>query len=160
LAKTRTIQNEQNPPLDFPDRSFDFVYGYSVFTHTSEVATLDWLHELRRVMLPGSLLAFTTNGSFWIEAVSKLAHKRERMKLSVDELAEAKARVECGEFVSNPHRDRTDGYGLVFTSLQRIAASWVGSEFELVEQIPGSAQNSQDTSVFRALPIAGDVRPA
>jgi SAM-dependent methyltransferase len=150
LLETSTIQNQRNPPLDYPDGYFDFVYAYSVFTHTSEAATREWIHELRRVLIPGSLLAFTTNGSHWIDSVSKLAPVLKRMNLSVEELADAKSRVEQGEFVSHVYSGSPDGYGLALTSLGRIADSWVSSEFELVDQIPGGANHSQDMSVFRA----------
>jgi SAM-dependent methyltransferase len=46
------------PHLPFPDASFDFIYGISVFTHIKYLWDA-WLLELRRVLKPGGLLVQT-----------------------------------------------------------------------------------------------------
>ena len=43
-----------DPPTPFPDNSFDFVYGHSVFTHLREIDQFKWLGELHRIMKPGA----------------------------------------------------------------------------------------------------------
>ncbi|HEX2390830.1 MAG TPA: class I SAM-dependent methyltransferase, partial [Casimicrobiaceae bacterium] len=48
--------SQLTPPLPFPDRAFDLVYGISVFTHLREPMQLRWLVELARVTSPGALL--------------------------------------------------------------------------------------------------------
>lgn len=50
------------PPLPWPDRSFDLVYGWSVFTHLDERYQDAWLAELRRVLEPGGVALLTVNG--------------------------------------------------------------------------------------------------
>ena len=42
------------PPLAFEDRSFDVIYGISVFTHLTESVQFAWLKELRRLVDRGS----------------------------------------------------------------------------------------------------------
>ncbi len=48
------------PPVPFAEEMFDIIYLYSVFTHLSEAAHLEWLDEFRRILKPGGLLIATT----------------------------------------------------------------------------------------------------
>jgi SAM-dependent methyltransferase len=50
------------PPLPYPDRSFDFVYAFSVFTHLSIELARKWVAELERTVRPGGLVWFTIHG--------------------------------------------------------------------------------------------------
>ncbi len=47
------------PPLDLPDASIDFVYGFSVLTHLSAPMQAAWFAELGRILKPGALAALT-----------------------------------------------------------------------------------------------------
>jgi SAM-dependent methyltransferase len=49
-----------DPPLDFPDLSFDVVLAISIFTHFDEAKQLAWLAEIRRILRPGGVLVATT----------------------------------------------------------------------------------------------------
>jgi len=49
-----------DPPLDFPDASFDAVLAVSVFTHFDESQQDAWLAEIRRILRPGGMLVATT----------------------------------------------------------------------------------------------------
>lgn len=51
--------NSPYPPLCYSDSSFDIIYAYSVFTHLSEAAHLQWLQELHRLIKPGGLVFLT-----------------------------------------------------------------------------------------------------
>src|SRR6266404_5120117 len=57
--------NELEPPLKYADKSLDFVYALSVFTHLTESLQLLWMKELERVLRPGGYLLITTAGSFY-----------------------------------------------------------------------------------------------
>jgi SAM-dependent methyltransferase len=48
--------NQEAPPLNRPDETFDLVYAVSVFTHITDDWAA-WLRELHRVLRPGGLLA-------------------------------------------------------------------------------------------------------
>jgi len=64
------------PPLPFGPASFDMVYALSVFTHLSGEAHPQWLHELHRILRPGGLLLFTTQGEAFLDKLS--AKEKER----------------------------------------------------------------------------------
>jgi SAM-dependent methyltransferase len=51
------------PPLPYPDGSFDFVYAFSVFTHLSIGLARKWIDELERIVTPGGLAWFTIHGA-------------------------------------------------------------------------------------------------
>ena len=54
--------NELSPPLPYEAESFDFIYGISIFTHLTTELALEWMQELRRVLVPGGRVFFTTHG--------------------------------------------------------------------------------------------------
>ena len=51
------------PPLDFPDKSFDLIYGISVFTHLDQEFETAWMMELRRLLRPGGVLLLSFHGA-------------------------------------------------------------------------------------------------
>jgi SAM-dependent methyltransferase len=62
LSFATFTQNRLQGNLEYPDRSFDFIYAWSVFTHLTEHQSIFWIDELRRVLRPGGYLYFTTHG--------------------------------------------------------------------------------------------------
>jgi SAM-dependent methyltransferase len=61
----KTILNNANPHLPFPDGYFDVITAFSVFTHIDHFEDA-WLLELRRITRPGGLLYLTIqNDSMW-----------------------------------------------------------------------------------------------
>ena len=57
----RVVENEADPPLPFPDASFDLVFALSVFSHLTDTWSA-WLVELHRVLVDGGLLVATFHG--------------------------------------------------------------------------------------------------
>lgn len=49
-------QNRSEPPLPFPDETFDFVYALSVFTHQRPELQRPWMAELERITRSGGFL--------------------------------------------------------------------------------------------------------
>jgi len=62
LVHWRIAVEKTQPPLPFPDNSFDLIYAVSVFTHLSEEHQRTWLPELRRVLRPGGRLLLVDIG--------------------------------------------------------------------------------------------------
>ena len=54
--------NDSLPPLSIREPKFDLVYAISVFSHLNETYTRAWLAELRRVTLPGGIVAISICG--------------------------------------------------------------------------------------------------
>ncbi len=54
--------NLLEPPLAFPDSSFDLIYALSVFTHIPLHLQRPWLRELHRVLRPDGCLLLTVHG--------------------------------------------------------------------------------------------------
>jgi SAM-dependent methyltransferase len=52
--------NRLEPPLAYPDQSFDLVYSFSVFTHLPEQLQFSWMQELSRVLRAGGYLVIST----------------------------------------------------------------------------------------------------
>jgi SAM-dependent methyltransferase len=50
------------PPINFPDKYFDLIYLFSVFTHLAKPSQLAWLEEFHRVLAPGGYLMVSTHG--------------------------------------------------------------------------------------------------
>jgi 2-polyprenyl-3-methyl-5-hydroxy-6-metoxy-1,4-benzoquinol methylase len=55
------------PPTALPDASFDVITAYSVFSHLAEHASLAWIRELSRLLVPGGVLVVTTQPREFIE---------------------------------------------------------------------------------------------
>jgi SAM-dependent methyltransferase len=91
LAGNFTVMRPE-PPLGFPDASFDVVLAISIFTHFSEEEQFAWLSELRRLLRPGGLLVATTLSPDFAPAcpgltADELARLSERGFLAVDHAA-------------------------------------------------------------------------
>ncbi|HET7679267.1 MAG TPA: class I SAM-dependent methyltransferase [Xanthobacteraceae bacterium] len=56
---TNFAKCELTPPLPYPDNTFDYIIGTSVFTHIQEALQGRWLEDLRRILAPGGLAAVT-----------------------------------------------------------------------------------------------------
>ena len=52
------------PPLPYPEGTFDTIYVISLFTHLDERLQFLWLAELRRVLAPRGLLVASIHGIF------------------------------------------------------------------------------------------------
>lgn len=55
-------RNSNEAELPYENNFFDIIYGISVFTHLSEKMHTLWFNELLRVLKPGGIMLFTTQG--------------------------------------------------------------------------------------------------
>lgn len=67
--------NRSDPPLQFEDDHFDFVYSVSIFTHLPEAMQYAWLNELNRVTRPGGTLLLTVRGARFFPGRSRRARR-------------------------------------------------------------------------------------
>lgn len=93
------------PPSSLRDGSIDLILAYSVFSHLSEEKHFECLHEFRRLLRPGGVLAVTTRGRSFIGWVRKLKEAADvpayaRGSASVfDDIEDTFKRYDAGEFV-------------------------------------------------------------
>ena len=85
--------NQLTPPLPYDDSQFDAVYSLSVWTHWRESLQHEWMAEMRRVIKPGGLLLFTTQGDHTRQELMRLdrralldAYDRGELVVSDDNL--------------------------------------------------------------------------
>lgn len=62
FASNNFFTCEPHPPTQLPDNHYDYIVGYSVFSHLSEDACLSWMKEFSRLLVPGGIVAITTRG--------------------------------------------------------------------------------------------------
>lgn len=102
------------PPTVLQDGAFDYVVGYSVFSHLSERACSEWMHEFHRVTKPGALVALTTRGRPFFDYCESLKNKGHDGYLGAlsrmfDDVDEARSRYDRGDFVHSNANGVTGG---------------------------------------------------
>lgn len=92
------------PPTTIPDGKFNFIVGYSVFSHLSEDACARWMNEFHRILAPGGMIALTTRGRPFFDYCESLKGKGhsgylQALSTMFDDFGEARSRYDRGEFV-------------------------------------------------------------
>lgn len=103
------------PPTRFTDGMFNFVVGYSVFSHLSEAACVAWMREFHRLLAPSGLVALTTRGRPFFDYCQSLKDKVDSgypyaLSTLFDDFEDARRRYDRGEFVHS-NREGVDGGG-------------------------------------------------
>ncbi len=98
------IKSRAFPPLDLPDKSVDFIVGYSVFSHLSEEACLNWVKEFSRILRPGGTVGLTTRGRWFLDYCKSLKNKEvdgyaKSLSNMFDDFDQAKQKYDNGEFL-------------------------------------------------------------
>ncbi len=70
LPFAETFLNPSLPPLE-TERRFDLIYALSVLTHMSDEAQQAWMEEFHRLLKPGGLLVFTTQGRRFLDRLTQ-----------------------------------------------------------------------------------------
>lgn len=96
------------PPTSLSDGKFDFIVGYSVFSHLSEDACARWMREFQRILVPGGIVALTTRGRPFFDFCESLKGKGhtgylDSLSNMFDNFKDARARYDRGEFVHSNH---------------------------------------------------------
>jgi hypothetical protein len=102
------------PPTRIPDQTFQFIVGYSVFSHLSEEACASWMREFARLLAPGGMVALTTRGRPFFdfcESLKAQGHSGYLDALSrmFDDFNVARARYDRGELVHSNRQGITGG---------------------------------------------------
>jgi SAM-dependent methyltransferase len=132
----RFAVNQALPPLDYPDRSFDLVYGVSVLTHLDEPAQLRWLAELRRVARPEGLVLLSVHGD------------GARDVLDAEQLAQLDARGFLFVRTNRWKGIHPDWYQVAFHTPRYVRRRF-GAFFEVVRYLPEGLTRQQDFVLLR-----------
>jgi SAM-dependent methyltransferase len=137
------------PPLDYPDHSFDLIINHSVFTHLDERHQDLWLAELQRIASPGATLLLTVEGtSTWnrtLEASERIGESTEQWR------AELESRgilfIADDHFVGSTH---PDFYHSTVHAPWYVFEHWT-RYFDLIAYLPDGS-DTQDLVVLRRRP--------
>jgi SAM-dependent methyltransferase len=119
------------PHLPFEDRTFDVIFGLSVFTHIVALADA-WLMEMRRILKPGGYGLFSVHDEHTWQLLSQNEATREQFALTPEDIGKAAS----GDLVVIDGPDLPSEYVNVFHSTARIKREW-GQYFEIVSIQPG-----------------------
>jgi SAM-dependent methyltransferase len=132
LPFVQTAVNGPEPPLPYPESSFDFVYTFSVIAHFPPPLDRRWLDELRRVLRPGGFLLFTTHGEAYTYVLSRAERGRFGSGEVVTHFPEVPGSNLCG--VYHPPADvrgrLLDGFRPVEAVCQATREAAVGSTLQ------------------------------
>jgi len=137
LPFVRAKVNALEPPLGYPDGSFNLIFAFSVFTHLSEPLQASWMKELHRVLVPGGHLVVTVHGERRVDSLTVA----ERADFEMGRLVVREAHVAGTNYCAVFHPD-----AYVRTVLAR--------GFEVVDFLPEAPDSypPQDVYLMRSLP--------
>jgi len=95
---------EPFPPTKLQSNSFDYIVGYSVFSHLSEDACFAWMEEFHRLVKPGGIVALTTRGRHFFDYCESLKGKNmgqyaDSLSNMFESFDEARKSYDNGNFV-------------------------------------------------------------
>lgn len=64
-------ENKLEPPLNYSDNKFDFIYALSVFTHLPRDLQISWLKEIRRILRPGGIAFISVHGEHYKDLLNQ-----------------------------------------------------------------------------------------
>ncbi|WP_375414613.1 class I SAM-dependent methyltransferase [uncultured Bradyrhizobium sp.] len=158
ISNVTTLTNGPEPPLCLPDRSIDFAFALSVFSHFPKERTLAWLHEMARVLANNGILIITTHGYRALSTLVTSVPHRALFGYNSDHVTDLIRRVCDDRYVFMPYDAFTiasanagSNYGNAF-----VDPNWMIDAahklFDLSEFVAGGTfANWQDAYVFRKL---------
>jgi SAM-dependent methyltransferase len=134
--------NQLDPPLEYRDGQFDFVYALSVFTHLDEKRQFAWRDELTRVLRTGGYLLLTTHGTRFLRS---LGSAEEREAFAVGKFAHAGDDVGSNSFAA-------------FHPESYVRSMFATAQLSVAGFFPWGAtgQGGQDIWLFRKEPCPAD----
>lgn len=148
------------PPSMMEDNSFDFIVGYSVFSHLSEKACKEWMQEFYRITTPGALVALTTRGRPFFDYCKSLKGKdlggySDALSRMFADFDEVRTRYDRGEFVHTNAKGVTGGgamteefYGETFIS-EAYARTAYANQFTLESFLFNPTRQTHPIMFFR-----------
>ena len=124
--------NGLQPPLQYKDETFDFIYLISVLTHMGGNLQKQWITELRRILRPGGYMFFTTHGDQFISFLNE----QQQQQLDAGEVV-----------VIEKDKEGTNHFGS-FQSHRNVEKELLDG-FELIAFVRGEKELRQDTYIVK-----------
>jgi SAM-dependent methyltransferase len=148
--------NGAEPPLPFPDETFDLLYSVSILTHLDEELQCRWLDDFARVLRPGGYALLTTHGEEEFEAyrsgrqVSNTPSCARRVALhgSLREERFIHEPYVQSKWTSKDFPGTDSTFGLAFQSEDYVRDVWA-KRFEILDIVPRAVASRQDVVVAR-----------
>lgn len=148
------------PPTQFTDGHFDLVYAYSVFSHLSEHAHLQWLKEFRRILKPGGLFIVTTHSRDFLQLCQSFKGEKDAslwlktVAEAFSDVGKAEKDYNEGKYVFRPTGGggiRTpDFYGDTLISPGYVRKVW-SADFEIIDYVDDAKRLPQAMIVAQKL---------
>ncbi len=100
-------RNRLAPPLPYADRSMDYVYALSIFTHFTDDLAEAWMREMHRILRPAGLLFFTTHGDMYRDRLTVEEKARFAAGDSVVQFASVEGTNLCAAYHPRPFVEST-----------------------------------------------------
>ncbi|HLQ37139.1 MAG TPA: class I SAM-dependent methyltransferase [Planctomycetota bacterium] len=129
-----------DPPLPYPEATFDLIVALSVFTHLTKPYQDMWLTEMRRCLRPGAVLLATTQGEFaarWSFTNTQDCERVMKSGFSDETRDDGLGHVAGTEYYRSTYQSRA------FTERE-----W-GKWFEVIDYVEGGMNNYQDIWILR-----------
>lgn len=125
--------NDADPPLDFPNGAFEFLYSYSVLTHLSTERQQPWIAELTRVVARRGFLLLTVHGlrCAWRSGFSTDELRRLNEEGVVAFMEERSGSNDCAVYHSEGYMRGLGALGL-----------------ELVAYVPGGVRDGSEQDLY------------
>jgi SAM-dependent methyltransferase len=142
------------PPIGFDDASFDLIFLYSVFSHLTEQAHLQWLAEFDRILKAGGVLIATTWPRDYIELCAKQSqsltesssHRERMMARAFPDHAAALREYDSGQFCFGSIWPDHPYFGEACIPRAYVEREWT-TYFKLLEYIDDRSRCVQDAIV-------------
>ena len=134
-----------NPPLPFPDDTFDVVYAISVWTHLAQDAAKEWLNEIKRILKPGGLALLTTSN------YAVLKQRRDHATLGPmgwNKVSDDDLRRTGYIFLQTPSTPGTGLYGMASHDPEWVRRTW-SEHMPVVGIEAGAILGVQDINVLQ-----------
>ncbi|HEY2472123.1 MAG TPA: class I SAM-dependent methyltransferase [Terracidiphilus sp.] len=158
--KAKVYANKFDPPLNFPDATFDLIYSVSVFSHLSAQDARLWLDELRRVAKPGAVLCLTFNSYTSLARYHELGKLLDLTPAKLDEMRYFFDAEDEAGYALRMAREVALGFGHpgmlrptgdMYYSRAQARSVFEESGFRVENVLPGVIDRFQDLAVLRRL---------
>lgn len=153
------LHHDNHPSIDVPDRTFDIIYAYSIFTHLEEKLHLKWLSELHRILQNEGIIILTIHGKTILKRCKDEESVREPMCIANQNYEKLWNKFNSDGYVFYSCYDSewlskggidSDVFGISYISGEYIKNKWT-DRFRILEHDKGAVSNWQDYVVMKKL---------